>query len=93
MIRLSIDGKLQPIPLTQFDPEFAKKVDPNPYFMVGTLTVRESLPQKKRTDKKDIPMTGPKATNNHSNMVTCIMDVNQFTAFEFRMDYITLLPQ
>jgi hypothetical protein len=64
--------------------------------MVGTLTNKEQpAPKKKPQEKqpsKEAP-AGPKGTSGKSNMVVCIMETNQFTAYEFRMDYITLLPQ
>jgi hypothetical protein len=36
-----LEGKLEPIPILHLPEEFGKKVDPNPFIMVGSVTVKE----------------------------------------------------
>lgn len=97
LVRLSLQGKLEPIPLPKGLPEeILKKIDPNPYFSVGMLSTKEQAPGKKpkgEAKPKESVVQPPRTTNNNSNMMVSLMDSNLFTLFEFRLDFITLLPQ
>lgn len=57
------------------------------------ISSKEPAQPKKRLEKgvKEAPAP-PKPTNGKSNMVVCVMETTHFIPYEFRLDYITLLP-
>ncbi|CAD8163525.1 unnamed protein product [Paramecium octaurelia] len=91
LIQSALNGTLPNIPMNDLSEEFKNKADPNKYILLGAI--KEVAPPKGKSQPQKAPaQIQPQPTSGKSQMTVSVCDVYTFQSFEFRMDYITLLP-
>ncbi|CAD8078334.1 unnamed protein product [Paramecium sonneborni] len=91
LIQSALNGTLPNIPMNDLSEEFKNKADPNKYILIGAI--KEITPPKSKSQPQKAPaQIPPQPTSGKSQMTVSVCDVYTFQSYEFRMDYITLLP-